>query len=171
LFGYSDGLRDGAYKRHLKFATWDSHLQTMIFLGYFSLEMEFLMKSQKTPVSSLAMLAIVATTSSLWFGAAQAQDQVQAQVQIYGSQLMTTAERTEYLSKMRTLKTDKERDVFRLDHHETMKVRAAEKGVTLPDMPQGAGSKANSGFGGGHGAGSGQGGSTNSPSGGGRGGR
>ena len=133
------------------------------------------MKSQKTSVSTLAILAIFTTTSSLWFGAALAQDQVQAQVQIYGSQLMTTAERTEYQSKMRTLKTDKERDAFRLDHHETMKVRAAEKGVTLPDTPQGAGSKANSGFGGGSGlgpgAGSGQGGSTNSPSGGGRGGR
>jgi len=133
------------------------------------------MKSQKTSLSALAILAIFATTSSLWFGDAQAQDQVQAQaqVQIYGSQLMTTAERTEYQSKMRTLKTDKERDAFRLDHHETMKVRAAEKGVTLPDTPQGAGSKANSGFGGGPGAGpgAGQGGSTNSPSGGGRGGR
>ena len=131
------------------------------------------MNSQKTPVSTLAILAIVATTSSLWFGAAQAQDQVQAQVQIYGSQLMTTAERTQYQSKMRTLKTDKERDAFRLDHHETMKVRAAEKGVTLPETPQGAGSKFNSGFGGGLGlgAGAGQGGSANSPSGGGRGGR
>jgi len=129
------------------------------------------MKSQKTSVSALAILAIFATTSSLWFGDAQAQDQVQAQVQIYGSQLMTTAERTQYQSKMRTLKTDKERDAFRLDHHETIKVRAAEKGVTLPDTPQGAGSKANSGLGGGPDAGSGQGGSTNSPSRGGRGGR
>jgi len=131
------------------------------------------MNSQKTPVSTHAILAIVATTSSLWFGAAQAQDQVQAQVQIYGSQLMTTAERTQYQSKMRTLKIDKERDAFRLDHHETMKVRAAEKGVTLPETPQGAGSKFNSGFGGGLGvgAGAGQGGSANLPSGGGRGGR
>ena len=131
------------------------------------------MKSQKSPASTLAILAIVATTSSLWFGAVQAQDQVQTQVQIYGSQLMTTAERTEYQSKMRTLKTDKERDAFRLDHHENMKARAAEKGVTLPDTPQGAGSKANSGFGGGPGSGTGagQGGSANSPSGGGRGGR
>jgi hypothetical protein len=131
------------------------------------------MKSQKTSVSTLAILAIFATTSSLWFGAAQAQDQLQAQAQIYGSQLMTTAERTEYQSKMRTLKTDKERDAFRLDHHETMKVRAAEKGVTLPETPQGAGSKFNNGFGGGPGlgAGAGQGGSANSPSGGGRGGR
>ena len=98
---------------------------------------------------------------------------MQVQVQIYGSQLMTTAESTQYQSNMRTLKTDKERDAFRLDHRETMKVRAAEKGVTLPETPQGAGSKSNNGFGGGPGlgAGAGQGGSANSPSGGGRGGR
>jgi hypothetical protein len=117
------------------------------------------MKSQKTSVSTLAMLAIVATTACLWFGAAQAQDQVQAQVQIYGSQLMTAAERTEFQTKMRVLKTDKERDAFRLDHHEKMTVRAAEKGVTLPDSPPaaGAGSKANAGTGVGKGSGMGTG--------------
>ena len=117
------------------------------------------MKSQKTSVSALAILAIFATTSSLWFGVAQAQDQVQAQVQIYGSQLMTSAERTEYQSKMRTLKTDKERDAFRLDHHDKMKVRATEKGVTLPNSPPdgGAGPKANSGIGAGIGSGMGAG--------------
>jgi hypothetical protein len=93
------------------------------------------------------------------FGVAQAQDQVQAQVQIYGSQLMTSAERTEYQSKMRTLKTDKERDAFRLDHHDKMKVRATEKGVTLPNSPPdgGAGPKANSGIGAGIGSGMGAG--------------
>jgi hypothetical protein len=117
------------------------------------------MKSQKTSVSTLAMLAIVATTACLWFGAAQAQDQVQDQVQIYGSQLMTAAERTEFQTKMRVLKTDKERDAFRLDHHEKMTVRAAEKGVTLPDSPPaaGAGSKANAGTGVGKGSGMGTG--------------
>jgi hypothetical protein len=88
-----------------------------------------------------------------------AQDQVQTQVQIYGSQLMTPAERTEYQSKMRALKTDKERDAFRLDHHDKMKVRAADKGVTLPNsLPAvGAGPKANSGMGAGPGSGMGAG--------------
>jgi len=133
------------------------------------------MISQKTSISTLALLAVLATTAGMWSGDIQAQDQdqAQAQAQIYGSQLMTDAERSEYRSKMRTLKTDKERDSFRLDHHENMKVRAAEKGVTLPNTPQSAGSKANSGFGGGTGSGggAGQGGSMNAPSGGGRGGR
>ena len=131
------------------------------------------MISQKNSISTLALLAVLATTAGMWSGDIQAQDQAQAQAQIYGSQLMTDAERSEYRSKMRTLKTDKERDSFRLDHHENMKVRAAEKGVTLPNTPQSAGSKANSGFGGGTGSGGGasQGGSMNAPSGDGRGGR
>jgi len=135
--------------------------------------MDLIMKSQKMLIPTLTFLAVLATTSGMWSGSAQAQDPVQAQTQIYGSQLMTNTERTEYQSKMRTLKTDKERDAFRLDHHENMKVRAAEKGVTLPNTPQGAGSKVDSGFGGGPGSGSGagQGGSMNLPSGGGRGGR
>jgi uncharacterized membrane protein YgcG len=133
--------------------------------------MDLIMKSQKTFIPTIAFLALLATTSGMWSGALLAQDQVQAQTQIYGSQLMTDAERTEYHAKMRTLKTQKERDDFRLDHHENMKIRAAEKGVTLPNTPLGAGSKANSGFGGGPGAGAGQGGSMSSPSGGGRGGR
>jgi len=132
------------------------------------------MKSLKNS-SKFVLLAALMTASALMSVGVDvlAQDQAQSQVQIYGSQMMTAAERTEYQSKMRAFKTDKERDAFRLDHHENMKTRAAEKGVTLPDKPQGAGSKANSGFGGGpgSGAGAGQGGSTNSPSGGGRGGR
>jgi hypothetical protein len=116
------------------------------------------MKSFKSS-SKLAILAIVATTSSLWFDAANAQDQLQTQVQIYGSQLMTVAERTEYQSKMRSLKTDKERDAFRLDHHDKMTVRAVEKGVTLPNSPPavGVGQKANTGTGVGPGSGVGAG--------------
>jgi hypothetical protein len=109
--------------------------------------------------SKLVLLAGLITASALMsIGLdVHAQDQVQTQVQIYGSQLMTPAERTEYQSKLRALKTDKERDAFRLDHHDKMKVRAAEKGVTLPNSPSavGAGPKANSGMGAGPGSGMG----------------
>ena len=111
--------------------------------------------------SKLVLLAGFLTASALMSMGLEvnAQDQVQTQVQIYGSQLMTPAERTEYQSKMRALKTDKERDAFRLDHHDKMKVRAAEKGVTLPNTPPavGAGPKANSGMGAGPGSGMGAG--------------
>lgn len=57
------------------------------------------------------------------------------QEQIYGSQLMTEQERAEYRNKMRSTKTDAERDRLRLDHHERMKERAAQQGKTLPDEP------------------------------------
>jgi hypothetical protein len=105
---------------------------------------EIKMKTLKTTTSKLVLLAGLASASALMSIGVDvfAQDQVQAQVQIYGSQLMTAAERTEYQSKMRTLKTDKERDAFRLDHHDKMKVRAAEKGVTLPNSPPAAGTAA-----------------------------
>lgn len=134
-----------------------------------------MMTSQKTFIPTLALLGVLATTSAMWSGAAHAQDKVQTQTQtqIYGSQLMTDAERTEYHSKIRTLTTDKERDAFRSDHHDNMKIRAAEKGVTLPNAPLGSGPKASSGLdaGSSSGRGPGQGGSMNAPSGGGRGGR
>jgi hypothetical protein len=60
---------------------------------------------------------------------------------IYGSQLMTAAERRSYRNQMRSLKTAQEREALRKQHHEQMQKRATERGMTLPDMPpsQGAG--------------------------------
>ena len=103
--------------------------------------------------------ALLAGSSLISVGQVFAQDQDQAQVQVYGSQLMTAAERTEYQAKMRTLKTDKERDAFRLDHHTKMTARAAERGITLPSTPPGvgAGPKSNTGLGLGLGVGTGSG--------------
>jgi hypothetical protein len=65
------------------------------------------------------------------------QDQVrtQDQEQVYGSQLMTQQERTAYRAKMRAAKTQEERERIRAEHHEQMKARAKERGVTLPDEP------------------------------------
>jgi hypothetical protein len=69
------------------------------------------------------------------------------------------------------MKTTTERDAFRLEHHDQMKARAAEKGLTLPDAPMmnktgkgqaapgtGQGSAGSPGAGGGGGAGGGKGG-------------
>ncbi|HJW82147.1 MAG TPA: hypothetical protein VJ396_07870 [Acidiferrobacterales bacterium] len=93
---------------------------------------------------------------------ARAQDQTQAQDQIrdqdiYGSQLMTTQERNEYRNKMRAAKTEQERERIRAEHHEQMKVRAKERGVTLPDQPpaRGMGGGMGPGPGGGMGPGGG----------------
>lgn len=54
---------------------------------------------------------------------------------IYGSQLMTRQERMEHRTKMNAAKSVQERDQVRLEHHEQMKLRAKERGVSLPDAP------------------------------------
>jgi hypothetical protein len=59
-------------------------------------------------------------------------EQAAQQQPIYGSQLMTPAERAEYQAKMRSLKTQEERDALRLEHHKQM-------GVTLPEVPPAGG--------------------------------
>jgi hypothetical protein len=128
----------------------------------------------KTPRSSISKTAavIVIVSATAWSSVGvHAQDQTQTQTQVYGHQLMTDAERTAYQTKMRTLKTTTERDAFRLDHHDQMKARAAEKGLFLPDAPMmnktgkgqaapgtGQGSAGSPGAGGGGGAGGGKGG-------------
>lgn len=64
-----------------------------------------------------------------------AQDETQAQERVYGSQLMTRQERAEYRARMQAAKTAEEREQIRNEHHERMKERARERGVTLPDEP------------------------------------
>lgn len=56
--------------------------------------------------------------------------------EMYGSQLMTKQERMEFRGKMRAAKSMEERQAIRKAHHEEMKMRAEEKGITLPEpMP------------------------------------
>jgi hypothetical protein len=85
-----------------------------------------------------ASSAIAQTQPQAQEASPQKQQQAQAMPRhgtVYGYQLMTPDERTEYRNKMRTLKTWQEREQFRKEHHEQMKVRAKEKGITLPDTP------------------------------------
>jgi len=67
----------------------------------------------------------------------QSRDQMQMQDResIYGYELMTPQERTEYHARMRALNTEQEREAFRLEHHKKMQERAKAQGKTLPDMP------------------------------------
>ena len=65
---------------------------------------------------------------------AQTEKSQQTRERIYGSQLMTRKERTEYQARMRELKTDQERQQFREEHHQKMQARAKERGKSLPDM-------------------------------------
>lgn len=72
----------------------------------------------------------------------QVRDGVESQARhrdIYGYQLMTERERSEYRERMRTAATDQDRDRLRSQHHKEMQARARERGVTL------SGSKAGSG--------------------------
>ena len=84
------------------------------------------------------------------------QVQTQERERIYGSELMTPQERAEYHNRMRTMKTQQERDAFRLEHHKQMQERARAQGKTLPDMPP-AGMGPGSGMGPGPGMGPGSG--------------
>lgn len=67
------------------------------------------------------------------------QIQTQDQERVYGSEIMTPQERSEYHNRMRVLKTEQEREAFRLEHHKLMQERAKVQGKTLPDMPSGMG--------------------------------
>ncbi|MBI3221670.1 MAG: hypothetical protein HYZ46_00980 [Nitrosomonadales bacterium] len=87
------------------------------------------------------MMSALVISLSLPVGLACAADpnptreKTQNQGQVYGSQLMTRQERIEYRAKMRAAKTTEEREQIRKEHHERMKVRAKERGVTLSDEP------------------------------------
>jgi len=63
------------------------------------------------------------------------QTQAQDSNTIYGSELMTPQERSEYQNRMRAAKTDQEREQIRLEHHNQMQERAKAQGKTLPDSP------------------------------------
>ncbi len=60
---------------------------------------------------------------------------------IYGSQLMTPAERNTYRNKMRNLRTVQEREALRTQHHQEMQQRAQERGLRLPDSPPAQGAR------------------------------
>ena len=92
----------------------------------------------------------------------QTQDRTRMQEQIYGSQLMTEQERLEHRNKMRSFKTEQQREAYQLEHHKRMQERAKAKGITLPDEPMmrpgGIGPGGGMGPGGGIGGGMGPGG-------------
>jgi hypothetical protein len=68
-------------------------------------------------------------------------DRLQDRDTIYGSQLMTPAERNTYRNKMRNLRTVQEREAFRTQHHQEMQQRAQERGLRLPDSPPAQGAR------------------------------
>jgi hypothetical protein len=86
-----------------------------------------------------AFFMAVTAAIMIWSAGSQAQETTISSTPIYGSQLMSDPERSAYQAKIRALKTDRERDAFRLEHHELMQIRAASRGITLPMDPPGSG--------------------------------
>jgi hypothetical protein len=113
-----------------------THPESSAASAQLGIQRNSIMKTTSHPstnvVFALAMSAVVMAYS----GGVQAQDKSSSLMPIYGSQLMSDPERSAYQTKMRALKTEQAREAFRLEHHEEMKIRAAARGVTLPnDLP------------------------------------
>lgn len=119
---------------------------------------QFLIVSTLAAAISLhAGFALTATNPS----PTQKNVQTQDSDQIYGSQLMTLQERTEFRAQMQAAKSVAEREQLRNEHHKAMQERAASRGITLPDQPPAGGQGMGTGSGmmgqgGGMGAGKGR---------------
>ena len=117
---------------------------------------------KRTLLHAALLAAMLPAFGTVAYAADQDQDRLRTrdQDQVYGSQLMTQEERDAYRNRMRAAKTEQEREQIRKEHHEQMKVRAKEKGVTLPDEPpaRGRGMGPGKGMGPGMGPGGGAGG-------------
>jgi hypothetical protein len=92
-----------------------------------------MMMKQILLVSPVVLTLFLTTNVALAADATQMQQKTQTQV--FGYQLMTNEERMEMRNKMRAAKTAEEREQIQTEHHERMKLRAKEQGVTLPDQP------------------------------------
>jgi hypothetical protein len=117
---------------------------------------EELMMKKILLVSPLLFVLIMTASVTKAADEVQVQKRMETQQQVYGYQLMTNEERMEMRNKMTTAKTAEERERIQAEHHERMKIRAKEQGVTLPDQPMMKGGAMGKGTGMGAGAGSGQ---------------
>ncbi|HAF54264.1 MAG TPA: hypothetical protein DCL01_03370 [Thauera sp.] len=100
-----------------------------------------------------------ALLAALLFASGGAMAADAAQEPIFGSQLMTEQERTVYRARMWAAEGDEARAAIRAEHHEQMRARAQERGLTLPEVPpaRGAGMGQGRGMGPGQGMGPGRG--------------
>lgn len=76
---------------------------------------------------------------------------------VYGSQMMTEQERNEHRAQLRAAPSEEAREQIRRAHHDHMRQRAQERGITLPEEPPARGSGTGFGPGPGGGAGTGRG--------------
>ena len=62
-------------------------------------------------------------------------DRLQDRDRVYGWELMSEDERMEHRRKMRSFKTEQEREAYRHQHHKLMQERAKKMGIELEDIP------------------------------------
>jgi hypothetical protein len=94
-------------------------------------------KGSPAMFKKLSVLFVIFCFVWLFAGVSLAADLPQSQQQdrAYGRNLMTPEERVEHRTKMRSFKTNEERERYRIEHHNKMK----ERGITLPDQPRNGG--------------------------------
>ena len=105
------------------------------------------MKLRMLLVTALSSVLLLVSGMSFSEDAERAQENIQTQQQMHGSQLMTEQERAEHRARMRAAQSDEERKQIRKEQHEKMKARAKELGVTIPDEPPATGQGMGSGGG------------------------
>ncbi len=88
------------------------------------------MTSNSVSIAVAVMLSLVVFTPFISPAVAQSADQSS-----YGRPLMSDQEMQEYSARMRSAKTEEERERIRTEHHQQMEVRAKERGVTPPASP------------------------------------
>ncbi len=98
-------------------------------------------------LSALLITGITLGTHGQWASAAE-KTQLPATEQVYGYELMNQRERTDYRARLHALKSNAEREQFRLEHRQKMQERAQERGVTLPDESPSRGRRRAGGVGG-----------------------
>ena len=102
--------------------------------------------SNKIILSAITSALII--SSGVVLAADASVDQAKIQ-QTTGRQLMTPEEQSAQRTKMRNATSAEERKEIRKKHHEKMKVKAKEKGMTIPDNPPTTPQRKNGGMGGG----------------------
>jgi hypothetical protein len=91
----------------------------------------------KRATAVLAILCLIGLTSTAALAVDKMSGQQKSQTHktdsIYGHELMTPEQRTDYRNKLRSLKTDQERNAYRMEHQKRIHKLAKAKGIPLSD--------------------------------------
>ena len=85
-------------------------------------------------ISMVGTLVFLSVASFSVFSEAKKETKAQKE-RAYGWQLMTLKERAAHRAKITSLKTAKERQAYRNQHHLKMQARAKQQGKELPEKP------------------------------------